>query len=89
MIRIGPVWGSAVMDGKISMEEADQHKVSKSAWRKQKGGMSKQEALMQEKIMNGEFDPEAGDHNEMAEVAGGMDADAAAMAAIMDGEMPK
>lgn len=70
-----------ILDGDIDPEAAEQHQVSKSAWRKQKGSGSKADARTAQAILDGNFDPDAGG------VGGDLTEDEM-MARIMDGDGP-
>lgn len=74
-----------ILDGEITEEEAGQRRVSKSAWRKQKGSQSKEHAEMERRIMDGDFDPDAAGAAPIPEEAA---SEEEMMRRIMDGEGP-
>eukprot|EP00039_Didymoeca_costata_P027953 m.19556 g.19556 ORF g.19556 m.19556 type:complete len:119 (+) comp6611_c0_seq1:127-483(+) len=76
-----------IMDGEIDPADADKVKVSKSAWRKQKGKMSKQDATTMQKILDGEVNPDADEMGANAGLEEAVD-EAEMMRRIMDGEGP-
>lgn len=70
-----------ILDGDIDPDAADQHQVSKSAWRKQKGSGTKADARTAQAILDGNFDPDAGGPGDDL-------TEDEMMARIMDGDGP-